>query len=45
MFLIIFLELGDPNGKEIFGKGGVWELGRIGGFGEDWGFLRNFWPG
>jgi len=38
MFLIIFLELGDPNEKEIFGKGG----GRIG---EDWGFLRNFWPG
>jgi hypothetical protein len=43
MFLIIFLELGDPNEKEIFGKGGG--LGGLGRIGEDWGFLRNFWPG
>ena len=34
MFLIIFLELGDPNGKKIFGKGG-------GGCGN-WGGLGVF---
>jgi hypothetical protein len=35
MFLIIFLELGDPNVKEIFGKGGC-------GNWEDWGGLGVF---
>ena len=32
MFLIIFLELGDPNGKEIFGKGGCGNWGGLGVF-------------